>query len=98
MKYKSVTQKAITVRFPINDFQKIEEMAENKNSNLAEILREAWRNHKKENDHLKEFKQLEARLLKQIFNICCAVHGLNKKEKLEALAELKSNSRGSSND
>ncbi|MFT5295005.1 MAG: Lon protease-like protein [Colwellia sp.] len=98
MKYKSLTQKAITVRFPISDFQKIEEMAENNNSNLAEVLREAWRTHKKENDHLKDFKQLESRLLKQVFNICCAVHGLSNKEKLDALTELKSTSRGNSND
>lgn len=98
MKFKSTTQKAITVRLAISDYQKIEALAEEKNSNLAEILREAWRNYKKQNDHLRDLQQLEARLLKKIFNICCAVQGLNEQEKIEALAELKSNLRGECHD
>ncbi|MFT5964980.1 MAG: putative Fe-S radical SAM superfamily protein PflX [Flavobacterium sp.] len=89
MKYKSLTQKAITARFSISEYQKIEELAEQNGSNLAEVIREAWRSYKKENDISKELDSLKVNLLKQTFEVCSAVAGLSEDERVEAISELK---------
>lgn len=89
MKYKSLTQKAITARFSITEYQKIEEVAEASGSNLAEVLREAWRSYKKKDDFSNDLQKLRIELLKQTFEICSSVAGLNEHERTEAIAELK---------
>jgi hypothetical protein len=89
MKYKSLTQKAITARFSISEYQRIEELAEENGSNLAEVIREAWRSYKKVHDLSRNLEVLQNSLLKQTFNICSAVAGLNEKERADALEELK---------
>lgn len=89
MKYKSLTQKAITARFSISEYQKIEALAEERGSNLAEILRESWRSYKKVHDLSRDLEVLQNSLLKQTFNICSAVAGLNEQERADALEELK---------
>lgn len=89
MKYKSLTQKAITARFSISEYQKIEELAEKNGSNLAEVIREAWRNYKKDHDLSRDLEKLKSSILKQTFDICSAVAGLSDKERAEALDELK---------
>jgi hypothetical protein len=89
MKYKSLTQKAITARFSMTEYQKIEELAEQSGSNLAEVLREAWRTYKKKNDTSKELEKLKTSLLKQTFEVCSAVAGLTENERVEAITELK---------
>ena len=89
MKYKSLTQKAITARFSITEYQKIEELAEKNGSNLAEVIREAWRNYKKKDDISKELDSLKVNLLKQTFEVCSAVAGLSEDERVEAISELK---------
>ena len=89
MKFKSITQKAITARFSISEYQKIEELAEENGSNLAEVIREAWRKYKNEHDLSRDLDVLKTSLLKQTFDICSAVAGLSDKERSEALDELK---------
>tara|TARA_R110001583_G_scaffold19264_1_gene75574 strand:+ start:1797 stop:2099 length:303 start_codon:yes stop_codon:yes gene_type:complete len=89
MKYKSLTQKAITARFSITEYQKIEELAEQNGSNLAEIIRDAWRSYKKESDNSQDLEKLKTSLLKQTFEVCSAVAGLSEDERVEAIAELK---------
>jgi len=89
MKYKSLTQKAITARFSITEYQKIEELAEQNGSNLAEVIREAWRSYKKKDDISKELESLKTNLLKQTFEVCSAVAGLSEDERVEAISELK---------
>ena len=89
MQYKKINQKAITVRFPIDDFLAIQEEAEQANSNLAEVLRKCWKSFREQNNNKQEFKKLEAKILKNTFDICCAVQGLTQSEKKEALQELK---------
>jgi uncharacterized protein YydD (DUF2326 family) len=89
MKYKSLTQKAITARFSISEYQKIEELAEQNGSNLAEVIREAWRSYKKKNDISRELETLKTSLLKQTFEVCSAVAGLSEDERVEAISELK---------
>jgi hypothetical protein len=98
MKFKSITQKAVTARFSIYEYQKIEELAEERGSNLAEILRESWRSYKKVHDLSRNLEALQNSLLKQTFDICSAVAGLNEKERAEALEELKSRSGGVQNE
>jgi ribosomal protein S13 len=89
MKYKSLTQKAITARFSISEYQKIEELAEENGSNLAEVIREAWRNYKKDHDLSRDLEKLKSSILKEVFDISSAVAGLSDKERAEALDELK---------
>ena len=89
MKYKSLTQKAITARFSMYEYQKIEELAEQNGSNLAEVIREAWRSYSKKNDQSKELENLKSSLLRQTFEVCSAVAGLSEGERIEAITELK---------
>jgi len=89
MKYKSLTQKAITARFSISEYQKIEELAEQNGSNLAEVIREAWRSYKKKDDISRELESLKANMLKQMFEVCSVVAGLSEDERKEAISELK---------
>ena len=98
MKYKSLTQKAITARFSISEYQKIEELAEQQGSNLAEILREAWRSYKKKDQYSKELDTLKDNLLKQTFEVCSALAGLSDDERVEAISELKERLGGLGNE
>ncbi|MEY8214746.1 MAG: hypothetical protein RPR97_09720 [Colwellia sp.] len=98
MKYKSLSQKAITARFSILEYQKIEEVAEQNGSNLAEVIRDAWRSYKKKDEYSKELDRLKDNLLKQTFEVCSAVAGLSDDERVEAISELKERLGGLGNE
>ncbi|MGS0724774.1 hypothetical protein ACVBKF_01200 [Shewanella sp. 0m-11] len=87
-RFQHQQQKAITVRFSISDYLKIEQEAERIGSNLANVLRESWSAYSNLNQFKSDLKQLESNLLRQSFEVCCAVQGLNPIERKEALDEL----------
>ncbi|MCG9729599.1 hypothetical protein L1D44_07005 [Shewanella sp. Isolate13] len=87
-RFQNQQQKAITVRFSISDYLKIEQEAERIGSNLANVLRESWSAYNNSNQLKSDLKQLESNLLRQSFEVCCAVQGLNPIERKEALDEL----------
>lgn len=93
-KYKHVQQKAITVRFPLSDYLKIEREAEERGSNLADVMRKAWIAYNNSQDFKTDLKTSENRLTSKIFEICCAVHGLSEQERRDAYRELKSRTSG----
>jgi len=89
MKYRHQTQKSITIRFSITDFQNIEELAEKNGTTKVDIIRECWREFNKNHDISRDLEKLKISLLIQTFEICSAVAGLSEGERAEALAELK---------
>lgn len=93
-RFQHQQQKAITVRFSISDYLKIEQEAERIGSNLANVLRESWSAYNNSNQFKSDLKQLESNLLRQSFEVCCAVQGLNPIERKEALDELTSRLNG----
>lgn len=93
-RFKHQQQKAITVRFSISDYLIIEQEAERLGSNFASVLREAWKAYHNSNQYKGELKQLEKNLLRQSFEVCCAVQGLNPTERKDALDELTSHLNG----
>ncbi|MUH72795.1 hypothetical protein [Psychrosphaera haliotis] len=93
-KYKHVQQKAITVRFPLSDYLKIEREAEELGSNLADVMRKAWLAYNSSQDFKTDLKNSEIRLTSKLFEICCAVQGLSEQERKDAFQELKSRLSG----
>jgi CMP-N-acetylneuraminic acid synthetase len=87
-RFQHQQQKAITVRFSISDYLKIEQEAERIGSNLANVLRESWTAYNNSNKFKSDLKQLEGTLLRQSFEVCCAVQGLTPLERKDALDEL----------
>ncbi|MDU0353830.1 hypothetical protein RS130_07730 [Paraglaciecola aquimarina] len=95
-KFKHLQQKAITVRFSIADYLKIEQEAENLGSNLADVMRKAWIAYNSSQDFKTDLKNSENRLISKIFEVCSAVQGLTEQEREEAFHELKIRLNGGS--
>jgi hypothetical protein len=88
MKNLREKQKAVTTRFPIRDYLALEEMAEENNTTIAGVVRQAWGAYSSEKDYRQAFIDLEQSLVAKIFEICCSVSGLSELERNEAKSEL----------
>ena len=94
--FKHTQQKAITVRFPLTDYLKIEQEAEELGSNLADVMRRSWVAYNSSQDFKTDLKNSESRLVSKFFEVCCAVQGLTNDERKEAYQELKIRLNGGS--
>lgn len=87
-RYRHQTEKAITVRFSIEDFLDIESEAEERGTNLANMLRIAWMSHKTGLDFDEKLENFRRNLYDDNFKISCVVAGLTEDEIRESRGEL----------
>lgn len=95
---KSKGQHAVTTRFSTGDYAKILELAEEKGTTVAGIVRFAWASFIQRVDFDDSLILLERRLTNKVFDICCSVNGLNEDERKEALDDLEKALSGVSED
>lgn len=89
MKHKEVS-KAVTARFPVQDYLKLQEEAERRGSTIADVVREAWSQYQQERQVQQHLTRLEIRQRKVNFEMLCAVVGLKTDERDQVLAQLQS--------
>lgn len=93
-RYRHQTQKAITARFSITDYQDIEREAELIGTTLADVIRKSWEGYKKQEEMKEQLSKMEFELKKSMFEICCAVSGLTDDERREAYQDIHINNKG----
>ncbi|PNH80068.1 hypothetical protein [Vibrio diazotrophicus] len=87
-RFKHQTQKAVTARFSISDYYDIEKEAESLGTTVADVLRISWTEYNKKIEIQTALSELEINIMKNIFNIFCAVQGLSEQERHEASLEI----------
>jgi len=80
--------KAVTVRLSHADFIALLQEAEDRGTSNAEIIRKAWASYQEKSEVEHEFKRLETRIVKQLFEVCSATLGLSEEERKAARQEF----------
>lgn len=89
IKLRQETQRAVTARFPLGDFANLASEAESRGTTIADVLRIAWASYCEQQETKQLFARLEARLIRQMFEVCAATSRLDDKERTEAMSEFK---------
>lgn len=87
---KQPTQRAVTVRFSMRDYLDLVNSAEEKNTTIAEVIRQAWANHREQKNLILLLSKLEQQLLLKTFEICAATVGLSDTERKTAVRQVNS--------
>lgn len=88
-KLRQELQRAVTTRFPLDDYAAIVQIAESRGATVADVLRQAWQSYQQQQEINELLQRLEGRLTKRIFEACVAAGGLDEAERKEALIEFK---------
>ncbi|MDV3502525.1 hypothetical protein [Marinobacter sp. M-5] len=87
MKARDVS-KAVTTRFPMQDYLRLQQEAEQRGCTIAEVVRGAWSQHELQQQIQQQLSRLEQRQRKIVFEMLCAVVGLQPNERKEVLQQL----------
>ncbi|WP_421254556.1 hypothetical protein [Aeromonas sp. 600948] len=87
---KQPTQRAVTVRFSMRDYLDLVNSAEEKNTTIAEVIRQAWASHREQQNLILLLSKLEQQLLLKTFEICAATVGLSDTERKIAVRQVNS--------
>ncbi|MEZ9109912.1 hypothetical protein AB9R85_14230 [Vibrio cyclitrophicus] len=82
------TQKPVTVRFSMNDYNAITAEAENHNTTTADIIRKTWKGHQEHQNILALLAKFESRIIASTFEICVATIGLTTDERKKAAKDV----------
>ncbi|WP_330110342.1 hypothetical protein [Methylophaga thalassica] len=85
---KKETSKAVTTRFPVQDYLKLQQEAERIGCTIADVVRNAWCNHQQHNELKQQLLIIEQRQRKSTFEMLCAVVGLQADERKQAIEHL----------
>lgn len=85
---KKNVNRAITVRFPNTDYNRIVQDAELKNESVAEHLRQIISEHSEQKSLDQSLLELERKIANRIFSIVCAVANLSEHEREMAKMRL----------
>lgn len=83
------TQRAVTARFPLDDYAEIVQESESRGATVADVLRQAWASYRQQQEMNQLLTRLESRLIRHMFEVCAATSGLDDTERKEAMVELK---------
>lgn len=81
--------KAVTARFSMQDYLKIQEEAEQRGCTIADVIRNSWSEHQQQHQVKQQLLRLEQRQRKTIFEMLCVVVGLQPAERKAAIHRLK---------
>jgi hypothetical protein len=85
---KQPYQKSVTVRFQMRDYLDLMNEAEEKNTNAAEVIRQAWTSHQEHKNLIFFLSKLEQKILTNTFEICAATVGLSDIERKAAARQV----------
>lgn len=97
-KYQSYKSKVVTTRLSATEYLAIVDEAENKGTNVSDVLRSAWSKYQSGESLKAELSKLEHNLCKKIFEICSAVTGLTDEERETVINELDARMQGVHNE
>ncbi len=80
--------KAVTARFPLQDYLRLQDEAEQRGCTIADVIRNAWSQYQQQHKVQQLLLGLEQRQLKFIFEMLCTVIGLQHQEREQALQQL----------
>lgn len=80
--------KAVTARFPTQDYLLLQQEAEKRGCTIAEVVRNAWRHYEQQQQMQQQLLRLEQRQRKSIFEMLCSVIGLQPHEREQAIEQL----------
>ena len=82
--------KAVTARFPQQEYLKLLDEAEQRGTTIADIIRTAWSNYQQQTQLQQTLLRLEQRQRKVNFEMLCTITGLQPEERQQAITELQS--------
>jgi hypothetical protein len=82
--------KAVTARFPQQEYLKLLDEAEQRGTTIADIIRTAWSNYQQQTQLQQTLLRLEQRQRKVNFEMLCTITGLQPEERQPAITELQS--------
>lgn len=80
--------KAITARFPVQDYLRLQQEAEQRGCTIADVIRNAWSQYQQQHQVQQQLLRLEQRQRKTTFEMMCTVVGLQANEREQALKQL----------
>jgi hypothetical protein len=80
--------KAVTTRFPLGDYLRIQQEAEKEGCTIADIIRKTWKLHQQQQHFQQQLLSSEQRQCNATFEILCSVIGLQEHERAQALQQL----------
>ena len=83
-----IFDKAITIRFSLEDYSKLEEEAEKRASSLANVIRSSWQNYHRYQHYQQLLLRMEQRQRAFHFELLSTLLNLNSAERKEALQNL----------
>lgn len=87
MKARDVS-KAVTTRFPMQDYLRLQQEAEQRGCTIADVVRGAWSQHHLQQQIQHRLSLFEQRQRKTFFEMLCAVVGLEPNERKEVVKLL----------
>lgn len=81
--------KAVTARFPLQEYLKLQQEAERQGCTIADVIRQAWVQHQAQQQIQQQLLNLEQRQRETTFEMLCAVVGLQSSEREQALHQLR---------
>ena len=80
--------KAVTARFPVQEYLRLQQEAEQRGCTIADVIRNAWSQHQQQDQVQQQLLRLEQRQRKSTFEMLCSVIGLQANEREQALRQL----------
>lgn len=88
MKHNDVT-KAVTARFPAQEYYRLQQEAENRGSTIADVIRDCWQQRLHQQHIEQHLMRLEQRLYKAQFEMLCEIINLPSGEREQARQALR---------
>jgi Lon protease-like protein len=87
---KNAVSRAVTARFPVQDYLLLQQEAEQRGCTIADVIRNAWSQFQQQQQIQQQLLRLEQRQRKMMFETLCVVIGLQASEREQALQKLQS--------
>ena len=80
--------KAVTTRFPIAEYHKLLDSAEQQGTTIADVIRSAWTQSQEQQQIQQQLLMMEQRQQKSSFEMMCAVINVKPHERQQAIEDL----------
>lgn len=83
-----IFDKAITTRFSLEDYSKLEEEAEKRACSVASVIRSSWQSYHRYQHYQQQLLRMEQRQRAFHFELLCSLLDLNSAQRRKALESL----------
>ena len=85
---KQEASKAVTARFPIGEYLKLQDVAEQQGTTIADIIRSAWGKSQQQQQFQQQLLLMEQRQQKMFFETLCAIINVLPEEREQVIQQL----------